>query len=141
MEARSVSGFHYIQTRRERMAGLFVLVVLVLACVAFWIGVPAATLWALSKATDDFAAHFVFGLIGVPVAMALFSPVLFWLNALYLRVTGVIARLEADEEEAGWQRRLRGPLEPMLVVSFVIAAIALTIWFFVFAENPPRGIL
>jgi hypothetical protein len=123
------------------MAGLFVLVVLVLACVAFWIGVPAATLWALSKATDDFAAHFVFGLIGVPVAMALFSPVLFWLNALYLRVTGVIARLEADEEEAGWQRRLRGPLEPMLVVSFVIAAIALTIWFFVFAENPPRGIL
>jgi hypothetical protein len=141
MEARSVSGFHYTQTRRERLAGVFVLVVLVLACVAFWIGVPAATLWALSKATDDFAAHFVFGLIGVPVAMALFSPLLFWLNALYLRVTGVIARLEADEEEAGWQRRLRGPLEPLLFVSFVIAAIALTIWFFVFAENPPRGIL
>ena len=118
--------------------GAFVLAVLVLACVAFWIGVPLATLWALSKATDDGAAHFVGGLIGVPVAMALFAPVLFWLNGLYLRVTGVLARLEADEEEAGWQRRVRGPLEPLLLASFAIAFVALTIWFFVFAEDPPR---
>lgn len=140
MEAGSVNGPAYTQKRRERVAGAFVLVVLVLACVTFWAGVPLATLWALSKATDDFVAHFVIGLIGVPVAMALFSPILFWLNGLYLRVTGVVARLEADEEEAGWQRRLRGPLEPLLLVSFVIAAVALTIWFFVFAENPPRQV-
>jgi hypothetical protein len=120
--------------------GAFVLVVLVVACITFWIGVPLGTLWALSKATDDFAAHLVGGLIGVPMAMALFAPVLFWLNALYLRVTGIIARLEADEEEAGWQRRIRGPLEPLLIASFMIAAIALLIWFFVFAENPPRGV-
>jgi hypothetical protein len=133
-----VNSADYAHTRRERLAGAFVLVVLVLACVAFWIGVPLGTLWALSKATDDGATHFVGGLIGVPVAMALFSPVLFWLNGLYLRVTGVIARLEADEEEAGWQRRVRGPLEPLLFVSFLIALTALTIWFFVFAENPPR---
>jgi hypothetical protein len=138
MEARSVSGADYTHTRRERLAGAFVLAVLVLACVAFWIGVPLATLWALSKATDDGAAHFVAGLIGVPLAMALFSPVLFWLNGLYLRVTGVIARLEADEEEAGWQRRVRGPLEPLLLLSFAIALVALTVWFFVFAEDPPR---
>jgi hypothetical protein len=140
MEAQSVNGARYTQTHRERLAGAFVLVVLVLACVAFWIGVPLGTLWALSKATDDGAAHFVGGLLGVPLAMALFSPILFWLNGLYLRVTGVIARLEADEEEAGWQRRVRGPLEPMLLLSFGIAIVALTIWFFVFAENPPRQV-
>ena len=140
MEAGTVSGVDYTHTRRERLAGVFVLVVLVLACVAFWIGIPLGTLWALSKATDDFAAHFVIGLIGVPLVMALYSPILFWLNGLYLRVTGVIARLEADEQEAGWQRRVRGPLEPMLIVSFVIAAVALTIWFFVFAEDPPRQV-
>jgi hypothetical protein len=119
-------------------AGAFVLVVLALACLTFWIGIPLATLWGLSKATDDSATHFVAGLIGVPMAMVLFTPVLFWLNGLYLRVTGVIARLEADEEEAGWQRRLRGPLEPMLLTSLAIAIVALTIWFFVFAEDPPR---
>ena len=128
-------------TARERLAGAFVLAVLAAACLVFWIGIPVGGLWALSKATDSFATHFVLGLIGVPVAMALFSPALFWLNGLYLRVTGVIARLEAEQEETGWHRRVRGPLEPMLIVSFVVALIALTIWFFVFAENPPRQVI
>jgi hypothetical protein len=126
---------------KDRLAGAFVLVVMVAACAVFWIGIPVGGLWALSKATDSFAGHFVIGLIGVPVAMALFSPALFWLNGLYLRVTGVIARLEAEEEETGWHRRVRGPLEPMLAVSFVVALVALTVWFFFVAENPPHQVL
>jgi hypothetical protein len=125
----------------SRLAGGFVLVVMVLACLVFWIGIPVAGLWALSKATDSFAAHFVIGLIGVPVAMALFSPALFWLNGLYLRVTGVLARLEAEQEETGWHRRVRGPLEPMLIVSFVVALVALTIWFFFIADTAPRQVI
>ena len=137
MEMASVSGTLRPNHRRERLAGAFVLVVMALACVTFWIGVPLGFLWALSKTTDDFALHFVGGLIGVPVAMAAFSPVLFWLNGLYLRVTGILARLEEDEREAGWRRRVRGPLEPMLFVSLAVALVALSIWFFVYAENPP----
>ena len=128
-----------IDTRR--LAGAFVLVVLAVACLAFWVGIPIGALWALSKATDSFAGHFVLGLLLVPMAMALFSPALFWLNNLYLRVTGVFQRLEEDEREAGWQRRLRGPLEPMLFVSLVVALVALTIWFFIFAENPPQQVI
>lgn len=93
---------------------------------------------SLAQATDDAPTHFVGGLIGVPVVMALFAPILFWLNALYLRVTGVIALLEADEQEAGWRRRVRGPLEPMMFTSLAAAVVALTIWFFFFAEDPPR---
>jgi hypothetical protein len=122
---------------RDRLAAAFVLLVMGAACVAFWIGVPVGVLWALSKATDSFAAHVTLGLILVPTAMFAFSPFLYWLNGLYLRVSGVLARLEADEREAGWRRRVTGPLEPMLIVSFVIAMIALTIWFFFYAENPP----
>ena len=125
----------------RRLAGAFVLVVLAAACVVFWVGIPIGALWALSKATDSFAGHFVLGLLLVPMAMALFSPALFWLNNLYLRVTGVFERLEEDEREAGWQRRLRGPLEPMLFVSLVVALVALTIWFFIFAENPPHQVI
>ena len=128
-----------IDTRR--LAGAFVLVVLAVACLAFWVGIPIGALWALSKATDSFAGHFVLGLLLVPMAMALFSPALFWLNNLYLRVTGVFQRLEEDEREADWQRRLRGPLEPMLFVSLVVALMALTIWFFIFAENPPHQVI
>jgi hypothetical protein len=127
--------------RRERVYGGFVLVVLAIACVAWWIALPVGTLWALSKATDDAATHFVAGLLGVPLVMALFSPILFWLNGLYLRVTGILARLEAEEEETGWHRRVRGPLEPMMAISFVVAAIALAIWFFVFAKNPPHQVI
>ena len=130
-----------VRGTRERLAGAFVLAVMLLACLVFWIGIPVGGLWALSKATDSFAGHFVIGLIGVPTAMALFSPALFWLNGLYLRVPGVLARLEAEEEETGWPRRVRGPLEPMLCVSFVVVLVALTIWFFFFAENPPHQVI
>jgi hypothetical protein len=121
----------------RRAAGIFVLVVMVAACLTFWIGVPLGGLWVLSKLTDSFATHFVLGLLLIPLAMALFSPALFWLNGLYLRATGVLGRLAADERETGWHRRVRGPLEPMLVVSFLIALVALFVWFFVYAENPP----
>jgi hypothetical protein len=126
---------------RRRAAGFLVLCVLLVACVVFWVGVPLAFLWGLGKATDDGATHFVVGLLGAPLLMAAFSPVLFWLNNLYLRVTGVLDRLDEDEEEADWQRRVRGPLEPILVVALMIAIVALCVWFFAFAENPPRIVI
>jgi ABC-type proline/glycine betaine transport system permease subunit len=133
VEARSVIA--------DRVAAAFVLVVLAAACLVFWIGIPLAVLWGLSKATDDATTHFVSGLLGVPLAMALFSPILFFLNNLYLRVTGVLDRLAEDEEESGWQRRVRGPLEPMLFLSLAVAIVALCIWFFFIAEDPPRQII
>ena len=140
MESLSAPRADYT-TAGRRLAAAFVLVVLGIACIVFWVGIPIAGLWALSKATDSFVTHFVVGLIGVPTAMALFSPVLFWLNFLYLRVSGALERLEEDEVESGWQRRLRGPLEPMLLASFLVALVALCIWFFFVAENPPQQVI
>lgn len=127
--------------RRERIAGAFVLVVMAIACTIFWVGIPAAGLWLLGEVTTSSPTHFVAALLGIPCLMALFSPVLFWLNNLYLRVTGTLQRLAEDHREAGWQRRVNGPLEPMLVVSLAIELIALFIWFFVFAENPSRQVI
>jgi ABC-type dipeptide/oligopeptide/nickel transport system permease component len=118
-----------------------VLVVMALACLAFWVAVPVGVLWGLGELTDDGTEHFLLALIGVPAAMVAVAPLLIWLNGLYLRVTGVYERLEEDEDEAGWQRRLRGPLEPMLVTCFVIELVALFVWFFFFAENPSISVL
>ena len=73
--------------------------------------------------------------------MAMTAPILLWLNGLYLRVTGVFARLEEDEEESDWHRRLRGPLEPMMFVSLAVAFIALCIWFFFIADTAPSSVL
>jgi hypothetical protein len=140
VEARTVTGAES-HDRRERIAGAFVLVVMAIACTVFWVGIPFAGLWLLGELTDSGPTHFLAALIGIPIAMAMFTPVLFWLNGLYLRVTGVLRRLAEDEEEAGWHRRVRGPLEPMLAASFVIELIALLIWFFIFAEDPPRQVI
>ena len=126
---------------RERIFGAFVLVVMAVACVGWWIGIPALTLWGLAHATDDGPTHFVTGLVGVPLAMAVTAPVLLWLNRLYLRVTGVYARVMEDEEEGDWARRLRGPLEPMMLASLAVAFTALCIWFFFIAKTAPRSIL
>jgi hypothetical protein len=137
MEAQGVIAAQEPIGTKRRLAGAFVLAVLLVAAVVFWIGVPLAFLWALSKATDDGTTHFVVGLIGAPLSMAAFAPVLFWLNNLYLRVTGVFERLQEDEDEAEWQRRVRGPLEPILFIALAVAIVALFVWFFGFAKNPP----
>jgi hypothetical protein len=136
MEASGVSVVG--RQARQRLAGTLVLAVLGLACVGWWAGVPAAVLWGLSKLTDSFAGHFVLGLIAVPAAMALLAPLLFWLNGLYLQVTGVLDLLQEDEEETGWHRRVRGPLEPMMLFSLAIVLVASASWFLFFAEIPPR---
>jgi ABC-type dipeptide/oligopeptide/nickel transport system permease component len=138
-EAVSTSG-RRMQTR-ERIAGWFVLLVLTVACTVFWIGVPAGFLWVLGRLTDSGTTHFVVALIGIPMAMVVYSPLLFWLNGLYLRVTGVLDRFDEEEEEPEWRRRLRGPLEPILFVSLAIELTALCIWFFFIAEQPPRIII
>ena len=119
--------------KRERIAGWFVLVVMTVACTVFWVGIPAAGLWGLSKVTHSGTTHFLAAVFAIPAAMALFCPVLFWLNGLYLRVTGVFHDDEDDRE-----RRLRGPLELFLYVGMAVALVALFGWFFFLAKNPPE---
>ena len=126
---------------RERILGTFVLAVMTIACVGWWIGIPLLTLWGLAQLTNDGPTHFVGGLIGVPLMMAATAPILIWLNGLYLRVTGILARAEADEEESGWSRRLRGPLEPLMFASLAVAIVALSIWFFFIADTAPSSVL
>src|SRR5436190_2829080 len=102
MQAKGAKGRRVV----DFAAAIFLLGVMAAGCLVLWIGIPIGVLWGLSKLTDSFSAHFVLGLVGVPVAMALFSPALFWVNGLYLRVTGVLDDVEA--EDARW--RLHGPL-------------------------------
>lgn len=121
---------------RERLAAAFVLCVLVLASVVFWVGIPVGFLWGLGNLTDDRTTHFLVGVLGAPLSMVVFSPVLFWLNGLYLRVTGVFDRVDEDELESEWHRHLRGPLQPIMLISLTVAIVALCVWFVFFAENP-----
>jgi hypothetical protein len=121
----------------DRVAAAFVLALMAIGTLVLWIGVPAGCLWAASKLVDSVAGHFVVGLPMIIVGMSVWGALLFWLNGLYLRILGFYAEPDDPDEPP---RRIRGPLEPMLVISLVIGFVAFLFWFFVFAENPSVSI-
>ncbi|SRR6266542_1152705 len=118
----------------DRLVAGFLLVLLGVGSLVLWVGIPFGGLWLFSKLTKSWNMHFFLSLVCIPIAMALFSPALFWLNGLYLRVTGVIGRDHEEDRE----RRLRGPLELFLYAGMAIALVALFGWFFFLAKYPPE---
>jgi hypothetical protein len=128
----------------DRLAAGFLLALMAVGSLVLWIGVPAGCLYAAGQLTETAAEHFLLALPMTLAAMMLFGWLLFWINGIYMRVSGVIRASSAEPEEADEEeeRRVqRGPLELFLVVSLVIALVALCIWFFAFAENPPRQVI
>lgn len=121
----------------DRLAAAFLLALMAVGALLLWIGVPVGSLWAASKLSDSLAGHLLIALPLTLSAMIAWGTFLFWLNALYLRVTGVLIEPEDPEEQP---RQIRGPLEPLLVGSLVIAIVAFLVWFFAFAENPAVNI-
>jgi hypothetical protein len=122
----------------DRMAAAFLWVLMAVGSVAMWVGVPAGFLWVAGKITSDQAQHIILSLIGVPLAIIVWARGLFWLNRLYVRVT--MPRLMRELEEAPDDeepRVIRGPLEPLLIGSLVVAIAVMVVWFFFFAERPP----
>jgi hypothetical protein len=119
----------------DRLVATFLLLLIAAGCLALWIVVPAAVLWALTPLSDSRSYHLVVALVGVPTAMIAFASLLLWLNALYLRVTGHWRFDEEDERP----RRLSGPLESLLVWSLLIAFALLCLWF-AFPATPPAPV-
>ncbi len=119
----------------DRLVAVFILVLLGVGSVFLWVGIPYGLLWFFARVTDSWNGHFLMSVVLIPIAMALFAPVLFWLNGLYLRVTGV---LNPKDEEEDPDRRLRGPLEIFLYIGMFMAVVSLCVWFFGYAKNPPE---
>jgi hypothetical protein len=119
----------------DRAAGVFILVLLAAGSLFLWVGIPFGLLWSFGRMTDSWNGHFLMSVVLIPIAMALFAPALFWLNGLYLRVTGVLRPQDEDEDPG---RRLRGPLEIFLYLGMIMAVAALCVWFFGYAHNPPE---
>ena len=113
-----------------------VLIALFFATGALLTAIPVGTVWIASRMTDSIAEHFVAALPLTVLAMTVGALLVAWLNQLYLRTNGTLARLEADGR-AGWKRtRIGGPAEPLLIFWFFVAMIAMFGWFFFLAENP-----
>jgi uncharacterized membrane protein len=122
----------------HRLAGAVLICVMAVGSFALWTVVPLGCLWISSKVAGNNTEEYLLALPMTIFAILLFGMLLAWINRLYLAITGVLARYEAEEEEFGVAPRyLRGPLEPLLVGSLIIALIAMVIWFLVLAKNPP----
>ena len=121
----------------DRMAAAFLWILMTVGSLAMWVGVPAGWLWVAGKITADQTQHITLSVIGVPLAIIIWARGLFWLNRLHMRIT--MPRLMREIEEAPEDeepRVIRGPLEPLLVGSLVVALVAMCVWFFFFAERP-----
>jgi hypothetical protein len=122
----------------RRVAALLLIAAMAVGSLALWLAVPLACLYAASKLVGTSGEEYVVGLPMTIAAMVAFGAFLAWLNRLYLRITGVLARYEAELEDLGVTPPfLRGPLEPLLVGSLVVALVVLAVWFFGYAKNPP----
>ena len=103
-----------------------------------WIGIPARGSVAFAQVTDSGTAHFLLRAGADPSRDGPLRPG----AVLAQRPLPAGHRRAApgdEDEEEGDGRRLRGPLEPMfLVVGMAIAFVALCVWFFFFAKNPPE---
>ena len=127
---------------RDRFAAGFLLVLMLAGSIGTWVGVPLGCMWLAGELTDSFGTHFLIALPLTVVAVVVSVRGLFWLNRLYLRVTlGPAMGLDDEELEEEERRWMRGPLEPILIASLILAVIALFAWFFFFAENPGRQVI
>ncbi len=113
---------------RDRVSAWFVLVLMAAGCLALWIALPLGAMWVAGELTDSFGLHMPLAMVLAVTAMLAVGAGLGWLNELYLRIT---FRGSEDDEV-----RRSGPLEPMLIASLTLAALAFVAWFLLLAENP-----
>ena len=127
----------------DRVVAALLLVLLGVGTVVLCPGLPVACLWIASKFADSIATHFLVALPLTLASMALFAALLYRLDRLYLRVTGVwLPQWDEDDFDDDDEQRIpRGPLEPMIFVSLALTAVAFIVWFFFFAEDPPRQVI
>jgi hypothetical protein len=135
MRAVASTGHERDPGALNRALGALLLVVLILGGFVLWIGVPVAILWILGKVADSKSEHYLLALVAIPSGMVLFGVLLAWLNALYLRVSGV----EIEDEDDQWLPRLRGPLDRILGVCSIIALVVILGWVLFGGQHPDGG--
>jgi hypothetical protein len=114
-----------------------------LGSVAVWTVIPVAGLWVASRLTDSPVQIGTFSLlvaaVGIPAAMAFAGKLLARAEALYARVTRTAPQAQSLP---AWRRSLSDSgsvrttvLEKIMVVSALMATVAMAVWFFVSAGS------
>jgi len=131
---------------RTFAAGLLALVML-LSALSLWTAVPLAWLWIGSQlAATQFPSMGPYAVVffGSVFSILFVAWLLGLMNELYLRLTGTHS---VEPIRLGWLRSMRDSqlqqpptlLETVIVGSVIIAAVALVLWFFLYAGSPLDG--
>lgn len=93
--------------------------------IAMWVGVPALVLAVPAALKNQFglAVALTVGMIGALIAVVVLVRILGKLNSAW----------QDEYEELNERRAQRTPLEPMMVISVIIALAVFGFWFMVFA--------
>jgi hypothetical protein len=138
MSARLGSG----SARAVAMAlvRLSLVLAIFIGSLALWIGVPLACAWIITWLISDTTAAALSLVPVCPLAMCAFGVLLAKVNGVYLWVSGS----HPNQRRAAWTMSLSGDraprqgrqvLEVSLVVSALLAIVALCVWFVFLARN------
>jgi hypothetical protein len=135
---------HSYNPGRALVAGLVFLAML-LAAFSLWTAVPLSWLWIGSKLSETqfpSGGPYAVVAIGIIVSILLIAWLIGRLNDLYIRITGTNrlapmrpAWLKSMRDTAPAQGNVT-VVEAVLMASVMLAALALTIWFFLLAGSP-----
>jgi bacteriorhodopsin len=118
------------QRRGTRARSAFLFLLMCVASVALWVGVPVLWLWVggrIQGASGSVGAAIGVALVGFVVTVLLFVPLLGWLGRRHAE-----ARAARGLDDLG-----RAALEGVVVVSAGLAAVAFAIWFLFLAGAEP----
>lgn len=132
------------RTLGRSVAGAVVILAMTVAALSLWTVIPLTWIYIGSRiSTSQFPSGgpYMIVLIGIVVSILIIAWLLGRLNALYFRITGTntIAPMRPS-----WLKSMRDDavhrgatvMETVIVGSVLLAALALSIWFFVLAGSP-----
>jgi hypothetical protein len=119
-------------------------VAIVVGSLIFWIGIPLFWIWVAGQLTAEYPSIYLFVLAACPLTMIGWGWVLYRLNAIYIHLsppppdapgTQRSAWLGSLSAERRPPRRQASLLDVSMIISVIIALMAMAIWFFVFAHT------
>jgi hypothetical protein len=137
-----------LQTLSKKAAAAVLIVLMSLASLFLWIGIPLGWLWIGSQMVDSsqpsMGPYMVVG-IGIIASVVIDALIISRLNRQYQRVTGTDGEVRL---QLPWMKSMRGErttarqttvLDIILVGSVALAGLTAFVWFALFAGSPLPG--
>ena len=135
----------YSQRPARGLAASVIFAAMLLAALSLWTAVPLGWIYIgskLSKTQFPSTGPYMVVAVGILVSILLVAWLIGRLNGLYVRTTGTD---QLSPMRPSWQKSVRDTstptgtttvVEAILMGSVLLAALALTIWFFLLAGSP-----